>query len=65
MNNITDQDCQDIVDIWSDLNNQLIMAANDNSTPIQEHINAIHQKKINAFQLWLKMHNSKTLDVKF
>ena len=59
---LTYQDCQDLVDIWNDLNNQLIQEANRGETPIQERINENHKKRIDAFRLWLTHHKGKSIN---
>jgi hypothetical protein len=46
---LTHQDSQDLVDIWNDLNNQLIQEANRGEAPIQERINENHKKGLMLF----------------
>jgi hypothetical protein len=61
MNELTHQDSQDLVDIWSDLNNQLIEQVNLGEKPIQVRINENHKRRIEAFRTWLTHHQGKTI----
>ncbi len=61
MNELTHQDCQDLVDIWNDLNDQLIHQANRDEKPIQERINENHNRRVEAFRTWLTHHQGKSI----
>ncbi len=61
MTELTHQDCQDLVDIWNELNDQLVHQANRGETPIQEHMNENHKKRIDAFRRWLTHHQGKVI----
>jgi hypothetical protein len=61
MNELTHQDSQDLVDIWNDLNNQLIQQANLGEKPIQVRISENHERRVEAFRIWLTHHEGKSI----
>lgn len=61
MKELTHQDCQDLVEIWNELNDQLIHQANRGENPIQERINENHNRRIEAFRTWLTHHQGKSI----
>jgi hypothetical protein len=61
MTELTHQDHQDLVDIWSDLNDQLIHQANRGENPIQARINENHERRVEAFRTWLNHHQGKVV----
>lgn len=61
MKEITAQDCNDLHDIFNDINSKLIVEMNTSETPHQPAVNEAHKLRSQAFNNWLTLHQGKVL----
>lgn len=61
MKEITAQDCNDLHDIFNDINSKLIEKMNTSQTPHQPSVNDAHNLRGQALNNWLTLHQGKVL----
>lgn len=61
MNEITHQDCQDLQDMFNDINHALVLKMNEQPGPHQPLVNEAHQQRVTALRNWLDARQGKVL----
>ncbi len=55
------QECQDLMDMFNDINHALILKMNETPAPHQPLVNEAHNQKAAALRIWLDTHKGKVL----